>query len=354
MNYLRWLLLPLSFLYGLVVFIRNLLYDFKLFSVTSFDTPIISVGNLTSGGTGKTPHVDFLVTLLMKDKNIAILSRGYGRKTKGFIIASISSSASEIGDESKQYQTKFPNITVAVSESRVLGVQEILNRQPAVNLILLDDAFQHRAIQPGLSILLIDYKDVFQTNFLLPAGSLREWPCGARRADCIIITKTPEAFPPELEKQALENIKIRPHQKIYFSYIQYGNPVALADNRSPAQKMAYYSENKYAILMLTGIAKPEPLITYLKSFSMDLETAIFPDHHEFTKKEIEAVITSFTKIKNPKKIIVTTQKDAMRLMKPEFASLQSLPIFYIPIEIRFHERHATAFNEEVFKFVSHH
>lgn len=352
MNYKKFLLLPFSFLYGCVVYFRNILYDTDvLFHTTEFDIPIISVGNITAGGTGKTPHVEYLVKLLKDEFKVATLSRGYGRNTKGYVLAHAGSSSNEIGDEPKQYKQKFPDITVAVCEKRVVGVRTILLDHRSVNTILLDDAFQHRAIKPGLSILLVEYSHLFQPNYLLPAGTLREWTYGSERADIIVVTKTPKIFSAMERRRAKELYQLQPYQTIYFSYIKYEEPLPIWDSTPISHTMKYYFEKGYHIIALTGIANPEPMLEYLKTHSKNVISAAFPDHHYFTQKDILYVKGLYDEIKESNKIILTTEKDSMRLIKSGFPLLQNLPVFYIPIEIAFHNNDNVEFDKQVIKYV---
>jgi tetraacyldisaccharide 4'-kinase len=352
MNYFRLLLLPFSFLYGCITYVRNLMYDCNILRSTSFPFPVISVGNLSTGGTGKTPHVGFLVQLLRKDKKIAVLSRGYGRKTSGFILALPTSTAAEIGDEPKQFQTKFPDLTVAVCEDRVAGAKALIEARPETELLLLDDAFQHRSIKAGFSILLIDYMDVISKNYMLPTGSLREFSSGAKRADVLIVSKTPYSFTELQQQKALKKLMPLAHQQVYFSYIKYGNPVAPWPHETVANEMEFYKNQQYSFLMLTGIARPKPLISHLNNYCDSLETAIFPDHHDFSQKEIEAFKNRFKKIKNTKKIVLTTEKDAMRLLHFKEDLLNGIPVFYIPIEIGFHSGAEPEFKKTIFSYLA--
>lgn len=351
MKALKFLLFPFSFIYGVVVYFRNLLFDAKIFQSTGFDIPVISVGNLTTGGTGKTPHIEYLAKLLKDEYNIAILSRGYGRNTKGYIAATADSPAIEIGDEPRQYIQKFQDITVAVCEKRVVGVQKIIQSHPSTNAVLLDDAFQHRAIKPGLSILLVKYGHLFRKNYLLPLGTLRERLSGSARADVIIVTKTPKTISAFERKRAKELYKLQPNQTIYFSYIKYAAPLPLWDLPQPVPNIKYCLENEYHILALTGIANPKSLLDYLRNHSKNVIPASFPDHHDFTPKDLLHVKQLFNGIKETKKIIITTEKDAMRLMKSGVSVLKGLPIYYIPIETAFHDNDGPEFNDQITSYI---
>jgi len=352
MKILRIILFPLSIVYGLIVFLRNKLYDWGVFSSTEFEVPTISVGNLCIGGTGKTPHIEYLIRLLSPEFYIATLSRGYGRKTKGFVLASIKSTASDIGDEPLQFASKFSNIPVAVDEKRVRGVKQMLSLFPTLQTILLDDAFQHRAIKPGLSIVLTDFGKLYLTDFMVPTGTLREFRSGIKRADIIIITKCPEVLLPIERKRLIKEINPLPHQNIYFSTIKYGEFLPLQSETINPFSKEYYFERHYSIVLLTGIANTLPLEYYLKDKAKTIIPVGFPDHHSFTKNDLENVKKIFDNIASSNKIIVTTEKDAMRLKDPEFSELlKLLPVFYMPIEIDFYDNNKNEFNEQILHYV---
>ncbi|HNQ61611.1 MAG TPA: tetraacyldisaccharide 4'-kinase [Bacteroidia bacterium] len=339
MQNLRLLLLPFSFIYGLVVAVRNFLFDKGILKSTSFRIPIISVGNLSTGGTGKTPHVEYLIRLLRSDYRIATLSRGYGRKTSGFMLVSTPASTSIIGDEPMQYHTKYKDILVSVGEDRVEAIENLLGIPTPPEIILMDDAFQHRKLKPGKSILLIEYESIFKQDFLLPAGNLREWVSGMKRADIIIISKSPSILVPIERKRVIEEIKPLAHQEVFFSYYRYGDFLKVnGDDNAMLMSAKYYLEKRFTILMVTGIANPSGIMEYLRRHTDKLETLIFPDHHEFSVRDIRKIQETFDNIANASKIIVTTEKDAMRLRNPEIARMiEHLPIFYIPIEVVIHQ-----------------
>lgn len=335
----RRILLPLSPLYDLVMRIRNFCYDRGILKSTGFEVPVISVGNLTTGGTGKTPHIEYLIRLLKKNKRVATLSRGYGRKSKGFLIVPEVTTTKMVGDEPMQYHVKFPDIIVSVAENRVEGIQQLLHRTNKPQIILLDDAFQHRAVKAGLNILLIEYDAVFKKDYLLPAGNLREPFSSKSRADIIIVSKSPSILVPIEKKRMIEQLDPLPHQKVFFSFIRYGefNKVF---GPQPLMLMgaSYYLEKRFTILLVTGIANPAGLVEYLRRHTDKLETLLFPDHHEFDSKDIQRIKERFDNIANPSKIIVTTEKDAMRLQNPDIdQTIRKLPVFYLPIEIAIHQ-----------------
>lgn len=335
----RTLLLPFSLLYGLVTTIRNWLYDNRVLPSYTSSIPTIGVGNLTTGGTGKTPHVEYLVRLLRSRYRVATLSRGYGRKTKGFMIVSNPTGTDMIGDEPMQYYTKFPEIVVSVGEDRAAALARLEQTEPNPEVVLLDDVFQHRAVSPTHQILLMEYDRIMQTEFLLPAGDLRERKSGRKRADTIIITKSPSILVPIERKRIMEYLKPLEWQQVFFSYYVYGDFIRL--HGKPGSMMMgsqYYLEKRFTILMVTGIAHPATLIEYLLRQSDKLEMMLFPDHHEFTEKDIRRIQETFEQIANPNKIIVTTEKDAMRFRNPSLDELtRNMPIFYLPIEVAFHQ-----------------
>lgn len=352
MKFLRILLFPVSLLYGLLLFVRNKLYDWGIFFSTEFKVLTISVGNLTVGGTGKTPHIEYLIRLLRPEFHVATLSRGYGRKTKGFVLADAQSTVVDIGDEPLQFAVKFNDIPVAVDGKRVRGVKKIVSLFPMVQTILLDDAFQHRAIKPGLSIVLTEFGKLYLNDFVMPTGSLREFGSGIKRADIIIVTKCPEVLLPIERNRLTKEIKPLPHQHIYFSYIKYGEFISLHSQTINLFSKEYYFERHYSVVLLTGIANTQSLEYYLKDKVKTLIPVKFRDHHTFTKNDLEEVKKIFDNIASSNKIIVTTEKDAMRLRDPDFSDiLNHLPLFYMPIEIDFYDKDKNEFNEQILHYV---
>lgn len=343
------LLSPFSLLYGIITFMRNLLYDQGIFKSTSFNSPkTIIVGNLSLGGTGKTPHIEYLIELLQGSFSIATLSRGYKRKTKGFIIASDKSSSSDIGDEPLQFFKKFKSIIVSVCEDRVYGILQLINKYPKTNIVLLDDAFQHRAIKAGLNILITEYNNLYVDDYVIPSGRLREWKSGSKRADIIIVSKTPQTISKN-EQISIKN-KLSPlsHQSVFFTKIIYGE---LLPFTSSAKKTVNLSQ-KFSILAFAGIANPKPFSDKLKTQFASVTTIKFGDHHDYTINDIKKIQDSFDKINNENKIIITTEKDIMRLSLTEiFNEVQDIPIFYIPIEVKFHGDSSEEFNKKVIDYV---
>ena len=332
---LRILLLPFSILYGIIVSIRNLLYDWRILTSTSFDIPIITVGNLSVGGTGKTPQIEYLVRLLQDDSQVAVLSRGYKRKSEGFVLANENTTVEALGDEPFQYHQKFPKINVAVNGDRVEGVKQLMTLKPKTNLILLDDAYQHRKIKAGYQILLTSYSDLFYKDFMMPTGNLRELWWGKNRADVIVVTKCPSDLSKEDQEKITAKIHPLPSQKVFYSSIAY-SPILKGYKEIKLKEL-----QNQKIVLVTGIAKPEPLVAHLKSKGLKFEYLKFPDHHNFTADEIKMI-----QQKEKKAVILTTEKDYVRLEK------DIKKLLYIPIETVF-LNNKTTFDKEILAFVKH-
>ncbi|TWR27419.1 tetraacyldisaccharide 4'-kinase [Mucilaginibacter pallidiroseus] len=328
MQFLRWLLLPLSLLYGFVVIIRNWLYDAGIFKSREFDLPVISVGNLEVGGAGKSPMTEYLIALFKRDYKLATLSRGYGRQTKGFITAPANAVATQVGDEPAQFKSKYPDVTVAVCEDRAAGID---NLKAQHNLIILDDAFQHRAVKPGFSILLFDYKSLQQPQFMLPAGNLREPFSGRWRADMMVVTKCPPNIGEAEFTRCYNRLSPMNWQPLFFSSIKYqplrplnGNDVDISIDADTT------------VFLLTGIANPAPLTTYLQTQTPKIVHHNYPDHHQFTLKNISKLAADFAACTSPNKLIITTEKDAQRLREQSLQNaVAQLPFFVQPIGIEF-------------------
>lgn len=339
------LLLPISLLYNLVLFIRHKLYDWHVLKSTRFDFPVICVGNLSLGGTGKTPHTEYLAELLSSEYRLAILSRGYGRKSKGFRLADEDCTAADLGDEPMQYFTKFNNVQVAVDEDRVEGVNKLLNRPTPPQAIILDDAFQHRKIEAGLNILLTDYQHLYCNDFPFPAGMLRDIRLAAHRADIIVVSKSPKGLPDEDKKSIIEKLKINENQKVYFSYLEYEPLLPLNEK---AKEITVNQVEK--AMLFTGIANPEPLEKHLSSYFSKVESITFGDHHSYTENDLKKIAARFEAMEGKDKIIVTTEKDAARLAKSAYlCHLESVPLFAAPIRVHFHEEEK--FNEDIKDYV---
>lgn len=333
MIFFRKILFPFAVLYGWITQLRNFLYDIGIFKSYAFDVPVIAVGNLSVGGTGKTPQIEYLIRLLSEKYRVATLSRGYKRQSKGFILANESSTANQLGDEPYQFFIKFPNIHVAVDANRRNGIEQLLSLPDKPEVILLDDAFQHRRVKAGLYILLTAYDDLFCDDFILPAGNLRESRSGAKRSDIIIVTKCPEIILP----QERENIKrkIGLDKPIFFSSISYDENIY--SKKTSIKVSEIRNVNK---LLLAGIAKPQSFLNYLKN---DNDTVmVFPDHHNFTADEILTI-----KSKDTVNLIVTTEKDYVRLKD----SISDDQLFYLPIKISFISNQ-TIFDSSICNYLS--
>lgn len=342
--------IPLSWLYGLVVAIRNRLFEMEILHSKEFSIPTISVGNIAVGGTGKTPHTEYLVRLLHQEFKVATLSRGYKRKTKGFHIARVDSTVNEVGDEPLQIKQKFPEITVAVDEKRVHGVEELLKSEKhhRPEIILLDDAFQHRYINPGVNILLTEYNRLVTQDHLLPYGRLREKASNRIRANMIIVTKCPGELKPIDERIITKELDIKPFQNLYFTTLEYGAPVPVF----PGKVREAYSHIDSAVLLVTGIANPEPLKEYLRHRTVEIHEIAFSDHRNFTNKDMERVEERFIEIQSPQKIIITTEKDMIRIK-----GLNHVPdivkesLHYIPLEIKFLNDGKKNFDRKILNYV---
>jgi tetraacyldisaccharide 4'-kinase len=348
MRTMHYLLYPLSIIYGLIMLVRNLLFDLGILHSKSYGISLVSVGNLSMGGTGKTPHIEYIIRLLKDKYFVAVLSRGYGRESRGFITASKKSGVKYIGDEPMQIVRKFDNIRVAVDEKRTRGVELLMEKNPGLEVILLDDAFQHRWVKPGFSILLSDYYHFYLDDHVFPAGRLREFKKGARRADCIVVTKTPKVFSPITRRRIITEIKPHPGQHVLFSYIRYGDPISLQDHTNPDLQQKYSF-----ILLFTGIADNELLKEHLRRMCNDLTTLEFRDHHPYTEEDLKKIMNRFDDLPTQKKMLITTEKDAMRLRTAELTqTLKSMPIYYIPIEIDFHGDDKTMFDKIIYDYVA--
>ncbi len=324
MGLLKLILFPFSIIYGLAVKVRNHLYNIGYTKSFRFEVPVIVVGNLSAGGTGKTPMVEYLIRLLTGNYSPAILSRGYKRSTKGFYLADDSSSSNLIGDEPMQYHNKF-DIPVAVCEDRVEGIPKILFERPETDLIIMDDGYQHRAVNPYISLLLTDALNIFTDDYLLPSGRLREHRREAKRADVIIITKlTTGTSNVEIDKIEKSIRKYNSDSPIFFTTLKYHPPIGFDGKEMPSSE---------SVILLSGIAKSETLVNYIVDFWSMKEHLKYADHHEYTSKDIDKIC----KVQKQNNIpIITTEKDAARLKNPEWKQkLAGIPIYYLPISISF-------------------
>ena len=316
---LRKILFPFALLYGFITGIRNFLFDKGILKSYSFDVPIIAVGNLSVGGTGKTPQIEYLIRLLSPNYKVATLSRGYKRKSKGFILANSTSNAEILGDEPFQFYKKFQNIQVAVDANRKNGIEKLLSQTNKLEVILLDDAFQHRKVKAGFYILLTSYGDLYSDDFILPTGNLRESRAGAKRANLVIVTKCPATLSSDEQTEIQAKLNLTSTQELYFSCIDYDESVFSEGKSIKASEVKNIDK-----LLLAGIAKPEPFFKYLQSEKE--EQLVFPDHHYFSEKDLLEIEN-----KAQGKMIITTEKDFVRLK----GSIPKEQLFYLPIRSSF-------------------
>ena len=330
------LLTPASWIYGAVVGVRNWMFDSKFLKSVEFDIPVIGVGNLTIGGSGKTPHVEYIVSHLSLDYNVAVLSRGYKRKTKGFVLANAKSTPASIGDEPYQIYQKFHGrVKVASCESRKKGIEELLKLFPDLDVIVLDDAFQHRWVKPKISILLTDYSHPFYEDKLLPLGRLREGVFQANRADMVIVTKCPENSQPIDFRLKKNELNLMSFQKLFFSKYDYGNLKPVFADDAPYTVSLFELSDRDSVMLLTGIARPRYFVRHFRQYPFHVKVDHFPDHHDFTKQDIQDIEKKFKEMTGERKIIVTTEKDAVRLMhNPYFPKGLKPFTFYLPINVR--------------------
>jgi tetraacyldisaccharide 4'-kinase len=342
----RILLLPFALLYGAIVVLRNRLYDKKILRSTPFGLPLICVGNLSTGGTGKSPMVELLVKNLKDEFKVATLSRGYKRKTTGYALASEKTTAIDIGDEPMQFYRKFPAVPVAVGEERIVAIPQLLHDRPETEAIILDDAFQHRSIEPGFNILLTDCNNLFTRDFFLPTGDLRDERGSYRRAQMIVVTKCPANITEEECQSIYAEIEPMPTQKVFFTTIAYGLPYHLVTGEQMILR------NTTEVLLVTGIANPNPLKKHLEQQTNQYHLMSYGDHHIFTIDDFKEIKKRFDALQAPDKIILTTEKDAMRLLKFA-AEMDGIPFYVLPIEHRFLFGGQEAFMETVANFIRH-
>ncbi len=340
----RILLLPFALLYWLGISIRNWLYNKNISKSASFGLPLICVGNLSVGGTGKSPMVEYLVSNLKDKYKIATLSRGYKRKTKGYALATATTTALEIGDEPMQFHLKFPNVPVAVGEERILAIPQLLHDKPETQAVILDDAFQHRTIKAGLNILLTEYNNLFTRDFYLPTGDLRDLKSSYKRAEIIVVTKCKPDLTNEEKQKVINEINQVNGQKIFFTAIQYGSMYHISSNK------IFTADEKTEVLLVTGIANPRPLKRMLEEKSSSYHMLQYSDHHIFTIDDLNEIKQKFEKIETTNKIILTTEKDAVRLAK--FTNeIAELPLYVIPIRHQFLFEEGIKFDKLVTDFI---
>jgi tetraacyldisaccharide 4'-kinase len=340
--------MPLAWLYGLGVCVRNELFEMKVLTSKSYSIPIINVGNITVGGTGKTPHTEYLIRLLHTEFHVAVLSRGYKRKSHGFQLACADTPVEVIGDEPFQMKQKFPDVTVAVDADRRHGIEEILRRVPEVDVILLDDAYQHRYVKPGINILLTDYHRLICDDALLPAGRLREPASGKARANMVVVTKCPPDIKPIHFRILQKSLRLYPYQKLFFSTLRYGSAVQV-DTRESVALSSLPAGQK--LLLITGIANPAPLVEHLEHFGFRITHLSYGDHHFFSTREVEQMNRSFRELGDGA-LVITTEKDSTRLR-----TLSGLDdtlrrrLYALPIEIEFLQDNEYTFKDKIIDYV---
>jgi tetraacyldisaccharide 4'-kinase len=341
-------LTPLSWVYGLGVWVRNQLFELNILKSRAFDIPVISVGNITVGGSGKTPHVEYLIRLLKEHCKVAVLSRGYKRKSRGYQIADEDSTMRQIGDEPLQMHLKFPDIYVAVDTKRCNGIDRLTSDDATndTDVVLLDDAFQHRYVKPGINILLVDYHRLIMYDKLLPAGRLREPVTAKRRADVVIVTKCPSDLNPINYRVLIKATDLYPYQDLFFTTLEYDTIYPLFGENKTTPELK--DKN---ILLLTGIASPEQMIHDLEPQVKSISPLSFPDHHNFKGKDVRRINQSFESMDGPK-MIITTEKDATRLKACEGLSDKVKENIYIlPVKVRFMLDQEDKFNEKIISYV---
>ncbi|TKK71811.1 tetraacyldisaccharide 4'-kinase [Ilyomonas limi] len=343
---IRLLLLPFALLYGLVIAMRNWLYDKKVLRSATFNFPLICVGNLSVGGTGKSPMVEYLVELLQSRFKVATLSRGYKRKTKGYGLANETTTALEIGDEPMQFHLKFPQVAVAVGEERLVAIPQLLHDRPGTEVIILDDAFQHRAISAGLNILLTDYNNLFYNDWFLPTGDLRDERRSYKRAHIIVVTKCPATLGTDEKNKIVKQIKLQEQQHLFFTAIQYGQPYHIITK----QPIGITAQQE--VLLVCGIANPQPLKDYLTAQVASFTELSYSDHHIFTIDDLKEMRKKYGQLQGINTFILTTEKDAVRLLKFSEA-LRDLPLYVLPVKHQFLFGEGAQFNQLLHDFVAH-
>lgn len=323
---MKYLLLPFALIYRCIAVVRNWLFDWGLLKSKAYDVPVIVVGNITVGGTGKTPHVEYLVRLLCSKRRVAVVSRGYGRSTNGFVEVRPESDVRSVGDEPLQIKRKFSDVLVAVDEVRTHAIDRLLAAD-AADTFILDDAFQHRHVRAGLNIALVDYNRPIFNDLMLPAGRLREPRRGISRANIVLVTKCPETLT-DTEKQDFSR-KLKSDAPVFFTTFGYGQLVPIGSSpAAPDLKGA-------AVVVATGIARPEKLYSHLTSAGAKVVGLKFPDHHFFTADDMDKIANAYQSIESEQKMVIVTEKDAMRLTPELTARLKGVPVYYLPIQVEF-------------------
>ena len=351
---LKVFLYPFSIIYGIIIFFRNRFYDLGILKSKDFNVPVISVGNITVGGTGKTTHIEYLAGILKEHFRVAVLSRGYKRKTKGFLWVEPDTPAIKAGDEPAQIKRKFPDVTIAVCENRLKGLEKIFNssQEQPPDAVLLDDAYQHRRITPGINILLIDYNAPILKDKLLPAGRLREGTGQIRRAGIIVFTKCPmNELTPIKRRLINKQVDLKPYQQLFFSTYEYDKLTPVFTENYCSDKL-HTLQSSFSALIVTGIANPKLIYNFIEQFAEDVLTMAFPDHHYYSDKDIALIMSRFESINSDRKIIVTTEKDAVRLR--DMAGLPELfkqVLYYLPVRVKFMSEEEKLFDKKILKYV---
>lgn len=347
MFFFKLILAPFAFIYWIITGFRNLLFNFGILKSEEHPILLIGIGNLCVGGSGKTPHLEYLISLLNKQYNLATLSRGYGRNTSGFLSADQNPNARLIGDEPYQLYKKFDAVSVAVDENRNRGVKKLLKSENPPEIILLDDVFQHRYIKTDLNILLTEYDDPYHKDFLMPMGKLRESRMGAQRADIIIVTKCPRNLTPLEMRSFSMDLNIAAYQKVYFSYIDYLDLKAI-NEKGKELDLSLKDIKKVDVILMTAIAKPKRINNLIKKKNQQAEIISFPDHYFYRPKDYENLQKKFSNLTKTK-ILIVTDKDAGKL---DFNKLENIPVYSLPIQIKFHSNNSEdTFDEEILNYV---
>ena len=340
---------PLSWFYGMGVQFRNFLFDAGILKSRSFDLPVIAVGNITVGGTGKTPHVEYLVRLLKDVEKVAVLSRGYKRKTHGFLIADEQTGAHDIGDEPFQMKKKYPDVTIAVDKNRRRGIEQLASTDPELNVVLLDDAFQHRYVKPGINILLVDYHRLIIYDKLLPAGRLREPLSGKNRADIVIVTKCPAEMKPMEYRVITKAMALFAYQQLFYTTLVYEQMYPIFGEQTPRDLSDLKADEH--VLLLTGIASPRQLEEDLAPYTQNMQSLSFPDHHDFSAKDVQLLNDTFASLPSPK-CIITTEKDAARIVGLDGLTDEVREALWsLPVRIKFMLDQEQKFNEKIIGYV---
>lgn len=346
-------LYPFSLVYGMITGIRNFLYNSEILKSVEFPLPVICVGNITVGGTGKTPHTEYIADLLRKNFKVATLSRGYKRKSKGFRIATSGASVSEIGDEPMQMFQKLQDVLVTVDRNRINGVKKILNANPETEVIILDDAFQHRSITPGLTILLSDFERLIMRDHMLPYGNLRESIGNMRRADIILITKSPENISPIQRRIIVKEINKAPYQNLYFTSFAYKKAVPVfPEDFENTEDPLVGNKGEKGIVLITGIANPQPFKEYLLRNFEEIIHLSYPDHYRFRVEDFDTIQNSVNNLKSARKYVITTEKDAVRLREfTNIAGSFKKLFYYIPVGVIFLNDDKEEFDNMIIEYV---